>query len=402
MPITCISGVPGAGKTLSALEELFKEIGIDVRGKSPDELRSELQTKQTRPVYVCNIRGLRPGLFEELADPFGWEDLPDGSLILVDEAWEFFGKHLRNADDPRVLNFAKHRHRGFDWIITTQAPSQLAPFFRELLGRHIHVTRKFNTQTTIRYEWPHVVENPNGQGARAQAIEAVWQYPKEVFALYESATIHTIKRRIPKKIVIALALAALSMLAIPAAFGMLWQSFGGEAAASAESSTVAGAATPRSEASSGASLDGEEVLTPEQYAYMRSPRVAADPASAPLYDRFEVQDYPRMFCMISGDQRIERISCRCRTQQMTPILVDDRVCIHVATYGRWDPRLRPVGQTAGNEGPKFEEPKHLGENGHDSGTGPAGAGLGIDRSIRTPYVIPDKQPDAVLDTANIN
>jgi len=401
VPITCITGTPGAGKTLSALEELFKEVGISVRGKTVEQLREELQQKQDRPVYVCNVRGLKPGLFEEIADPFGWEDLPDGSLILVDEAWEFFGKHLRNSDDPRVLNFAKHRHRGFDWIMTTQAPSQLAPFLRDLLGRHIHVTRKFGTQTTYRYEWPHVQDNPNSQTAKGHAIEQMWRYPHEVFALYESATLHTVKRRIPRKIIVALVVAAFSFVAIPGAFYFLWEALGGS---EAQATVAAQAATgeARSVASTDPSGDGEDILTPEQYAYMRSPRIAADPASAPLYDRFEVQDYPRMFCMISGDQRIERISCRCRTQQMTPILVEDRICIHVARNGMWDPRLKPVGQTAGDGAPKFEEPNRLGEIGHDAGTGPAGAGIGIDRSIRTPYVIPDKQPDAVLDTGNIN
>ncbi len=383
MPITCITGTPGAGKTLSALEELFKEIGISVRGKTVEQLREEVQQKQNRPVYVCNVRDLKPGLFEELADPFGWEDLPDGSLILVDEAWEFFGKHLRNADDPRVLNFAKHRHRGFDWIMTTQAPSQLAPFLRDLLGRHIHVTRKFGTQTTYRYEWPHVQDNPNSQTAKGHAIEQMWRYPQELFALYESATLHTVKRRIPKKIIVALVVAALSVVAIPGAFLFLWQALGGS---DAQATVAAQAATgeARSVASTDPSGDGEDVVTPEQYAYMRTPRFEADPASAPIYDRFEVQDYPRMFCVISGDQRVESVSCRCRTQQMTPVAVSDRVCMHVARHGLWDPRLRPVGYAPREQGQQQEQQQDAPQD-----AAPVGIGAGIDRSTLQPYTPPD-------------
>lgn len=385
MPITCITGTPGAGKTLSALEELFRELGISVRGKTVEQLREELQHKQTRPVYVCNVRGLKPGLFEEIADPFGWEDLPDGSLILVDEAWEFFGKHLRNADDPRVLNFAKHRHRGFDWIMTTQAPSQLAPFLRELLGRHIHVTRKFGTETTIRYEWPHVQDSPNSQTAKGHAIEQVWRYPQEVFALYESATLHTVKRRIPKKIIVALVVAAFSFVAIPGAFVFLWKSLtGSDAQASVQAAAAQGEA--RSAASTDPSGEGEP-MTVEEYAYMRTPRIDADPASAPLYDRFEVQDYPRMFCVISGDQSVERISCRCRTQQMTPVLVSDRVCIHAARFGIWDPRLKPIGDAPRQS--KAELPEAMQDVSNHEQSGPVGIGAGIDRSTLQTYTPPD-------------
>jgi len=393
MPITCITGTPGAGKTLSALEELFREIGISVRGKTPDQLRSELQSSATRPVFVCNVRGLQPGLFEEIKDPYGWEDLPDGSLILVDEAWEFFGRHLRNNDDPRILNFAKHRHRGFDWIMTTQSPSQLAPFLRDLLGRHIHVTRKFGTQTTYRYEWPHVQESPNSQTAKGHAIEQLWTFPREVFALYESATLHTVKRRIPRKIIFAAVAGALALIAIPAGFVVLAGAFtvpGDPASNATAAATSEGA---RSEASTPMQVGGEDVLTPEQYAFMRAPRVDADPASAPIYDRFEVQDYPRMFCMISGNQDIERISCRCRTQQMTPVLVDDRICIHVARHGVWDPRLRPVGNAPREIDRDRQEVE---SNAQYARPGPTGMGEGIDRSIRLPYVTPDMVPAAQL------
>jgi zona occludens toxin len=288
---------------------------------------------------------------------------------------------------PAFNNFAKHRHRGFDFIITTQAPSQLASFFRELLGRHIHVTRKFGTQTTIRYEWPHVQESPNGQTAKSNAQEQVWQYPKEVFALYESATLHTVKRKIPKKIILALVMGVLGAVVLPLALAYQVSTLTPDELENSATEPAEQQTGAHSEASTPVMLDGEEVISSQDYAFLRTPRIAADPASAPLYDRFEVQDYPRMFCVISGDQRIERISCRCRTQQMTPVLVDDRVCIHAARFGVWDPRLKPVGYAPREADQPM--PESLQQVTEPLASGPVGIGRGIDRSTLQPYTPPD-------------
>lgn len=385
MPIACITGTPGAGKTLSALQELFKELGISTAGKTPQELGEEVRNRASRPVYVCNVRGLKPGIFEEIADPFGWEDLPDGSLILVDEAWEYYGKHLRNSDDARVLNLAKHRHRGFDFIFTTQAPGQLAPFVRDLLGRHVHVTRKFGTQTTIRYEWPHVQDNPNSQTAKGQAIEQIWTYPKEIFDLYESATLHTVKRKIPRKIIMAALVGVLALGAIPAGgyalYAALWPEQAVEEASASPIEARSGASTE--EAGEGRS---DAPLTVDEYIEQRTPRLELDPASAPLYDRFEVRDYPRVFCMISGDQRVERISCRCRTQQMTPVNMSERACVYVARNGMWDPRRAPEPDAPPVEDRQtVEAPSEVVE----ASPGPVGVGKGINRAVSQPYSPPD-------------
>ncbi|GIX38037.1 MAG: hypothetical protein KatS3mg127_1276 [Silanimonas sp.] len=391
MPIKLVTGTPGAGKTLTALQDALSQVGVDFSG-SGDPLHAwDKGEVPTRPVFFCNVRGLDRRL-PSIETPWDWESCPDGSLIVVDEAWEFFGKHLRNADDPRILNLAKHRHRGFDFIFTTQAPSQLSPFVRDLIGSHVHVTRKFGTETTIRYEWPHVQESPNGQVAKAQAIEQVWTYPRKVFALYESATLHTVKRRIPAKVIMALVVGVLSLVAIPAGAWMLWATFDvtdASPSSSGPSSPLPASAQP-SEARSAASTEraGQGRAEPqsvEDYIFERTPRVPTDPASAPLYDRFEVQDYPRMFCVISGDQRVERISCRCRTQQMTPVLVDDRVCITIARHGYWDPRLPPVGRAPvqADLSPPPPEPQA-----EAFSRRPVGLGAGHDRSIRLHYVPP--------------
>ncbi len=391
MPITCITGTPGAGKTLSALEEMFKELKIPVAGRTVEEIKADLLSQKVRPLYVCNVRGLRPGLFNEIPDPFSWEDLPDGSLVVVDEAWEFFGKQLKNTDDSRILNFAKHRHRGFDFIFTTQDPGQLTSFIRSLLGRHIHVTRKFGTETTIRYEWPHVQESPNGQTAKSNALEGVWRYPHELFQLYESATLHTVKRKIPAKIIFALLFGAFSFIAIPAAFYGLYASFTPDATTEPTPSEEAATSEARSVASTEEEADsGGEHLTLEEYVYQRTARLEGDPASAPIYDRFEVKDYPRTLCMITGDQRVERISCKCRTQQMTPVEVSDMQCVYMARNGVWDPRLDSSGRDNMHRDHDRERDQED-STASASGSSARGIGQGVDRSISANYTPPDFQ-----------
>jgi zona occludens toxin len=388
MPIKLVTGTPGAGKTLTALQDALTQVGVDFSGDGDPLAEWDRGTVPTRPVFFCNVRGLDQRL-PTIESPWDWEQCPDGSLIVVDEAWEFFGKQLRNSDDPRILNLAKHRHRGFDFIWTTQAPGQLTPFVRDLVGAHVHVTRKFGTQTTVRYEWPHVQDSPNGPTAKGQAIEQIWRYPPKVFRLYESATLHTVKRKIPTKIILALGMAVLVPILLVGGFLGLYYGFQPSEAIAA-TPAAATDAEARSEASTEArGGDGEGPMTIEEYVFQRTPRIEIDPASAPIYDRFEVQDYPRMFCVISGDQRVERISCRCRTQQMTPILVDDRVCITVARHGYWDPRLRPVGYSPRErDDDSMAMPARPSSDVSADSSQPIGA-RGFDRSIKLPYVPPD-------------
>jgi hypothetical protein len=126
------------------------------------ERLSEEAEKGERPLFAAGVDGLQPGMAAELVDPREWNAVkpgvagdcnctagppghahvvPDGSLIFVDEAWKWFG-HLhdasRQATPPHVLQLAEHRHRGIDFVWTTQGPNQLYPFVRPLIADHYH------------------------------------------------------------------------------------------------------------------------------------------------------------------------------------------------------------------------------------------------------------------------
>jgi hypothetical protein len=323
MPIHLITGTPGAGKTVFALEALLIEAGVKDRS-SLKVVRAQLHeehadTKITRPVVVCGVEGLKPDLFMEMDDPLEWEQYEDGTLFLVDEAWKWFGVQCKDtAKDRRFLALAEHRHRGMDFILTAQMPVQLLQHLRGLVSPHTHITRKFGTKTTIRYEWPSVQSNPNSQASKSISQERLWVNPSGVWEIFQSATLHTIKRKIPLK-VLMIPVVALGVAGLLAAAGVAAKRF------------TSGDAVPEGETASAKASIPATVVTADDYARVREPRIMAVPASAPIYDGREVTSFPRLFCMSAGLDG--RDGCRCVTEQNTRVTVDDAVCRVVARWG---------------------------------------------------------------------
>lgn len=294
MPIHAITGTPGAGKTLKALQTALQMVGVRDQS-SPEAIREGLR-KATRPLVVCGVEGLVPGLFVEMDDPANWQDFEDGTVFLVDEAWKWWGAHIKGAHaEPAVLALAEHRHRGMDFVLTCQMPAQLLTHVRGLVGAHTHVTRKFGTNQTVVREWGSLIANPNSGAAHKLAEEKLWAHPKEIFSLYQSATMHTIKRKIPLKVML-IPVMILVVLGCLGAAGVAVANFGSNSV-----EADAGAAVGEQATDSGA-LDGgkRKDLTPEQWADQFEPRIAGIPQSAPAYDKREVKAVPRVFCMSSG------------------------------------------------------------------------------------------------------
>lgn len=338
MPITLITGTPGAGKTLFALETLLKALKIDPAGRTPEEIKALVREQKVRPVVVIGVEGLMPGLFEEWADPLNWQDAEDGTLFLVDEVWKWLGSHdLSRKQDPRVLAFAEHRHRGMDFIFTCQMPSQLLAHIRGLVSPHFHVTRKFNTSLTLTYEWPHIVDDPNSIGMKDRAQERPFKHPKHIFDLYQSATMHTMKRRIPPKLVI-LGAGVAAMLAV-VGFSA-WRVLDGAGALIGEAD-AAPAAPASTTSPSRTRARADAPSSPDEWAAQFEPRIRGIPASAPAYDGQRVQDYPRVFCMVGGTFGSDTASCKCYSQQATRLDVPHGLCLVYVQNGLFDPYRRP-------------------------------------------------------------
>lgn len=186
--LTLISGVPGSGKTLWTVNQLLN---------NPEF--------KDRPVYVHNLEGFdfscRANLFP-LDDPKSWNDLPEKSVIVFDEAQYAFPVRPANQPPPPwVDQFSTHRHKGYDVIMTSQHPTMVDGHIRKVVGRHLHFLRVFGLKSCTIFEWPEFrTDNVDSSARRKIAITKRWQYPRKVFGSYKSADAHTHKVRIPWKV----------------------------------------------------------------------------------------------------------------------------------------------------------------------------------------------------------
>jgi len=186
--IRIITGVPGAGKTLYAVAEIVR-----VLKESKEEPRQ----------VFTNIDGLTLPQVEKL-ESHDWREYPDGSLIVYDEAHQLFrgtGKPGAAAD-PIITDMDMHRHRGFDLWFISQYPTKIHHEIRHMADEHVHLLRQFGSKAATLYRWPESVDVKD-QGMRQQADVGRFRYPRSLFKVYKSASIHTSKLRIPTRLKIA-------------------------------------------------------------------------------------------------------------------------------------------------------------------------------------------------------
>jgi hypothetical protein len=332
-----ITGQPGNGKTLYMLSLLMAAI--------EDNRKAVQAGKEARPIYAVGIDGLQPGLCETSQDGREWQSFPDGSIIFIDEAWKWFG-HLhdaRQAPTPaHVLALAEHRHRGMDLVMTTQMANQLYPFMRGLVGGagggHTHVARHFGTSLCTIYNWPELNEDTKSPAQRERAVSEKWVQPSKLFALYKSATIHTVKRSLPMRLILIPA-------SIAAAVGLFWYGYLSYSKFSHPQVKAASGAAAAAAASGGEMQERPKTPTTAQgWVDALRPALPGLAYTAPIFAaQFKVQSIPRTFCaIVGGDYRNTASShCRCYTEQFTALAISDPVCRSLAVDGYYDPTRPP-------------------------------------------------------------
>ncbi|WP_367382295.1 zonular occludens toxin domain-containing protein [Stenotrophomonas cyclobalanopsidis] len=332
MPIELFTGQPGNGKTALMMERLVHEAKA-----------------ASRPIFAVGIDGLDPGLATVLDDARHWNDkdadgnhiVPDGSLIFVDEAWKWFG-HLHDAtrqQTPRhVLELAEHRHRGLDFIWTTQQPNQLYPFVRGLIGSHSHVVRRFGTKMIDVYRWGELNEEIKSLAKRDMAQRTTRLLPSQVFGQYKSAEVHTIKARIPLKVMLLPVLLVVGLISAYWAYTSLRSSpvAGGEGKKGTQSA-LADAAPSRS-GPAGSKEGAPRWPSAAAYAKDHLPRIGTMPWTAPIFDDRQARSDPQLICMSSLEgldaQGVrQEASCRCLTEQGTAYELSQPECRTLARNG---------------------------------------------------------------------
>jgi zona occludens toxin len=321
------TGANGAGKTLFTL--------ADVRAQ---------QLKENRPVYYHGFEAADPlKAFGWLPfEPRDWMALPDGSICIMDEAQNEFPLRKSGSDVPRYIeDIAQFRRkRGFDFWITTPHPMLIDVFIRRLIGSpswHRHCKRVFGSNMTSISQWSSVktdCEKPTAGDSGQTSLRA---FPKEVFTWYNSASLHTGKRKFP----LALKLLAVAVLAVPLAgwfavnrISSIGQATQARLAEKGIGSTAANGAAPSAATSAVVKPRSLEQLR-NDYLLEHSPRIAGLPQTAPVYDKVTdavVAPYPAA-CLFGVRPGTRKAECKCWTQQGTLLQTPLDLCSQVVAQG---------------------------------------------------------------------
>lgn len=358
------TGLPGSGKTLNTIREIEIEHGPDP--KNPN--------KPLRTVYYYGIPDLDTDKLKckwiEFDTPDEWFNLPDGSIIVIDEAQRIFGaQDGRKARPEKVARFETHRHQGFDIYLITQHPSLIMSHVRKLVGKHINMYRPYGGKRLLRHEYEFCIDSPEKRSNFKLAQERRIKLDPKYFGVYKSATVHTHTFKLPNYVwYIPVCLAV-----IAACVGWVWHIY------SPETPTADPIATeqvqPQSEQSSGLSLNplntvsnsfniGQQPMTQEQYLESLQPRLDDVPMSAPRYDKLtEPKSFPRLVCAASADpMQIDRartkgfpvgtsngreFTCQCYTQQITRANTSAEFCLQVVENGYFDDTRPDIQQLSG-------------------------------------------------------
>jgi hypothetical protein len=329
--IHLITGQPGHGKSLYAIT-----LGLAF-------------VREGREVYAAGFKNLDYAAtgFKELPHEFPaydpaekddqgriltkWQQLPHGSVIILDECYDYIPQRGPGRPvPPHVDALARHRHTGHDIILVTQKHDQIDSFVKGLIGQHTHVRRKFGWNAAALRKWDRFSQNVMANDT--VAIER-WAYPKKNYALYTSATQHSVKKTVPWFVIVL----PIMLLAVPALGWYAWHGFKENAGVAPTESgalaTGAVGASPRADV-----VKADENLRARDYATWVHPRIAGQPWTAPAYDQLQVQAMPEVYCIAAED-----LDCKCITEQGTTYAMEATLCRTIARNGTYNPfRSRSV------------------------------------------------------------
>lgn len=317
--IYLITGLPGNGKTLYAIDFVKR-----------------LSEKDSRPVFYARIKGLK--LPWTKIDAFDWPSCPANSIVVLDECQQsndpedakapsLFGVRQRGAPVPAwAAALEVHRHKGLDLVLITQDPMLLDAHDRKLVGIHFHVKRNFGLARATVHEFGGV--RTNVATSTNNSIRHEWSYPKDIYEVYDSAEVHTVKSRVPMRVWVFLALPFILAAIAWSVVHRLDPHKNSPAPVSASTgSPVGGAWAAR----------GQGEVTPAEYVASFHPRVEGLAYTAPAYDGITKPveaPYPAA-CAAMGAR------CSCYTQQGTALATTEPICRSVVAGGFFVPWQKP-------------------------------------------------------------
>lgn len=317
MPVTLVTGLPGAGKTQWLLWHIEKTVNAG---------------SEKRPVYQFGVHGLKLPWFK-IEKPSDIPLLETGALIVVDECQHVWPPMATSAARPAHYTkyLTEHRHQGHDLFILTQDPSLIDSHVRKLVDTHYHLVRPFGFQFANVHRFAGLNENP-GRSRRGSVVSK-FNYKPEVYQWYESSEKHTIKRNVPLRFYLLFILPVLALLLYGYASSWVFKrALPGEKPAASDS---AAPAFP--------GYTGARPVPAQRTLEDFIPRVEGLSYTAPVYDQAQpIVTAPKPAACISSASR-----CQCWTDQATRLDVPDALCRQIARDGWFDPsRVVPASMPA--------------------------------------------------------
>lgn len=302
--IYLLTGLPGNGKTLYTV------------ARAP-----ELLAHEGREIYYSGINELT--LPWHPTDPETWYKLPVGSAVVIDEAQKYFRPMPNGAERPhKITAMETHRHMGMDLWLITQHPNLLDPHVRRLVGKHIHVHRTFGLGFANVMEWEQC-EDPTDYHAKKRANTYQFRFPKEAFTRYKSAEVHTVKRRLPWKLIVI-------PIMVAAAASLAWFGY----------RTLRGSAETQSAKGKPAAQGSLEVAPGtnsqplENRLKSMQPEIPDLPHTAPRYAPLTGPRAVPVAQACMADFRYPQVNCWCVSQRGTRMEVSRQFCLDFIAQGR--------------------------------------------------------------------
>jgi zona occludens toxin len=308
---------------------------------------SQAKPDVRKKVYACNFTNLDyDGLGVEPFEAHEWMKLdpgPNGAVLFFDEAWQFFESRSAHKMPPdSVKEMAKHRHYGFDMFLITQGPFQLDNHLRALVDTHLHVVRPFGMKFYNVRTFQGLERFPDDSQSRKRSADTTkrFKFDKKFFGFYKSAEVHTIKRKIPVKMIGAI---VVLLLAIAAIVNLIsWGSDFMDDTRTAGSNPIVQGLDAIGNAGIGDALPAKDNSPPSlemllaHYYSQNMPIVEGAPWTAPKYDEvMKPVTWPKPYCALIVDEN----RCICISQQGTKMRVAEPICLDLALNGFFDPTL---------------------------------------------------------------
>lgn len=316
--IELVTGLPGNGKTLFSIGNVKK-----------------MAEEQNRPVFYNGIPEVNIPGWELLEDPREWAKVPPRSIVLLDEGQKTFrNRSVGSTPPPFVTELETHRHLGIDLVIITQHPSLIDPSVRRLAGLHRHLVRIWGMEASTVHRWDAVKDNCDK--SRADSEKTKWAFDKKLYGLYKSAEVHTMKRSIPTRVKLLIAVPFL--LAAAAYYVSTTLMHKTHPQAPIAPGVVAGSTSTPGQVAAGKAVPFDPVADARQFVAMNTPRVVGLPQTAPKYDQLTqpVRVPIPAACVQVGavsEHPEKRVVCKCYSQQGTPMDVPLNMCVEFARNG---------------------------------------------------------------------